>query len=165
MISLQKPCRRYRHSFLEANEEFADRGEVEQIESDSFEQVLRRCQAEACGLVTEGRVPQTTFWMVASEDFVGRISIRHHLNPSLVKFGGHIGYAVRPSARRRGIGKRALRLCLAEAKRLGLLRVLLTCDDDNEGSIRIIEACGGVLLDKVDNGRASLTRRYWIDLV
>ena len=77
----------------------------------------------------------------------------------LLADGGHIGYGVRPSARGRGVATAALRLCLAEARARGILRVLLVCDADNPPSRRTILAAGGVL----ENAPGTI-ERYWIDL-
>ena len=75
---------------------------------------------------------------------------------------GHIGYKIRPSERRKGYGKLICRLAIGEARKLGIGDILITCDDDNIGSRKIIEANGGQLQDIIDNNRAALTRRYWI---
>lgn len=108
------------------------------------------------------RVPSTYFWITAGDggpddEVVGFLHLRHSLNDFLLEEGGHIGYSVRPSARRRGHASAALGLALREAAALGIGRVLVTCDDDNEPSRRTIEANGGVLED-VRVGK----RRYWI---
>jgi predicted acetyltransferase len=97
---------------------------------------------------------------------VGFLSFRRELNDYLRRFGGHIGYSVIPSRRREGIVREALRLALRRAAGEGYDRVLLTCDDDNVGSIRTIEGAGGVLEDVSDApepGRPQV-RRYWIEL-
>ena len=60
-----------------------------------------------------------------------------------------------------------LALALKEAKKMGLKRVLITCDDINYGSAKVIENNGGVLENIVENnidGEIIHTRRYWIDL-
>ena len=88
--------------------------------------------------------------------------MRHHLNESLKRYGGHIGYKIRPSYRRRGYGALICKLGIQGGAQTGVGDILITCDDDNIGSSRIIEANGGVLQDKIDNGRGVLTRRYWI---
>ena len=88
--------------------------------------------------------------------------MRHRLNDSLQRFGGHVGYKIRPSCRRRGYGALICRLGIEQARLLGIGDILITCDDDNIGSARIIEANGGVLQDRIDNDRGVLTRRYWI---
>jgi predicted acetyltransferase len=104
-----------------------------------------------------GWVTGTSRWMVADGIVVGRISLRHALTPWLLEVGGHIGYAVRPSARRRGHATVALGMMLGVAAGLGIDPVLLTCDDDNVGSRRVIEANGGVLED-VRGGKL----RFWV---
>lgn len=105
----------------------------------------------------EGFVPCTTLWYVDGDTFLGRIAVRHRLNPALLEWGGHIGYDVRPGARRRGHATAMLRESLPVARRLGIAEVLVTCDRDNTASRRVIEACGGVFEDR---RREKL--RYWI---
>jgi predicted acetyltransferase len=104
-----------------------------------------------------GWVTGTYLWMVDDDTVVGRISLRHSLNPWLLEVGGHIGYAVRPTARRRGYATEALRLMMAVAGEHGIDPALVTCDDDNVGSRKVIEANGGVLED-VRNGKM----RFWV---
>jgi predicted acetyltransferase len=100
---------------------------------------------------------------VADSEIVGRISIRHELNDFLFNFGGHIGYMVRPLHRRQGHATEMLRQALEIAGSLGLKKVLLTCNDDNAGSIAVIESQGGVLENVVDETGKALCR-YWITL-
>ena len=104
-------------------------------------------------------VPWTELWMVEADEVVGRISLRHELNELLYTWGGHIGYAVRPSARRRGHATAALAGMLEVCRDLGIDPVLVTCDDDNVASRRTIEGAGGVY---EDNREGKL--RFWIDL-
>ncbi len=101
---------------------------------------------------------------MADGRYIGRGSVRHALTAELSQYGGHISYEIRPSARGQGYGHQICRLLLDEARALGLVRALITCDDDNQASIRVIEGCGGVLENRIDTGRAAITRRYWIDL-
>jgi predicted acetyltransferase len=108
------------------------------------------------------RVASSYFWITAGDggaddEVVGFLHLRHTLNDFLLEEGGHVGYSVRPSARRQGHASAALGLALREATRLGINRVLVTCDEDNEPSRRTIESNGGVLED-VRAGK----RRYWI---
>lgn len=101
---------------------------------------------------------------VAREDMVlGAISLRYALTDFLLQAGGHIGYSVRPSARGRGAASFALRTVLGVARRRHLDSVLITCDDDNTASARVIEKHGGVLEDVRDTP-IGLKRRYWIAL-
>lgn len=106
-----------------------------------------------------GRVHCSSRWILddRTEEMLGFLAIRHRLTPYLLDQGGHIGYSVRPSARRRGVAGTALARALTEARDLHIDPVLVTCDDDNLGSRRTIECNGGVLED-IRAGK----RRYWI---
>ena len=112
------------------------------------------------------RVHASAFWITSDDEVVGFIQLRHELNEFLETIGGHVGYSVRPSARREGHARRALGLVLGEARSLGLERVMITCDEDNAASARTIESQGGVLQDVVDGSAYGYgpTRRYWITL-
>ena len=107
-----------------------------------------------------GWVAGTYLWMVVDDEVVGRISLRHTLTPWLREFGGHIGYAVRPTARGRGYAKAALGLMLPVAAARGIDPVLVTCDEDNVASRRTIEANGGVLEDV-----RGVKMRFWLRTV
>lgn len=111
----------------------------------------------------EGRVHCTYWWITEGDSYLGAISLRHELNDFLLRAGGHIGYGIRPSARGRGLASWALRSVLPHARALGLDKVLVTCDDRNLASARVIEKAGGVLEDKRDT-ELGHTRRYWITL-
>ena len=108
-----------------------------------------------------GKVPAT--FLIAEHDgqLIGRSSIRHALNDFLFNVGGHIGYGVRPAFRRRGFATEILRQSLELISELGVTEVLVTCDDDNVGSYKVIESQGGVLENRVEF-EGSLKRRYWI---
>jgi predicted acetyltransferase len=110
-------------------------------------------------------VPSTFLFAFKGERIVGRVSIRHRLNDFLLRVGGHIGYVVVPEFRRQGHATAILRLALHVAHdKLGHDRVLVTCDDDNIGSIKAIENNGGVLEDVVSGPDLDTPkRRYWID--
>jgi len=96
-----------------------------------------------------GFVPMTTLWWVEQDRFLGRLAIRHRLTPALREAGGHIGYDVRPSARRRGHARAMLAAALPIARALGIDEALLTCDETNVVSRRVIEANGGRYLDTI----------------
>ncbi|GAB3598210.1 GNAT family N-acetyltransferase [Microbacterium tumbae] len=114
----------------------------------------------------EGFVHNDLYWIVEEDEVIGFVSFRHELNDWLRQFGGHIGYAVRASRRRRGYAAAGLRLAMDRAREIGLERVMLTCDDENVGSFRTIEGAGGVLQDVIEAADQGypLLRRYWIEL-
>ena len=109
-----------------------------------------------------GYVPDTVYWAVRDGDMVGRISLRHELNEFLLREGGHIGYIVRPSARRQGVATEMLRQILRTDKARSIGRLLLTCDEDNLASEKTIRANGGILENVVVLGAGQRKKRYWI---
>lgn len=124
-----------------------------------------RSFADTSRATPEGLVHNDLYWLTDDAEVVGFVSIRHELNDFLLAVGGHVGYAVRPSRRRRGYAHAALALALERCRELGIERVLVTCDDDNVGSYRTIEAAGGVLENVVPSNEdgAPPKRRYWIE--
>lgn len=107
-------------------------------------------------VLPNGYVPQTTFWVFAGERPVGISKLRHRLTDALRRTGGHIGYCIRPTERRKGYGNQMLRETLVEARRLGIVQALITVNTDNAPSWRMIEANGGVL-GKIDDGKRYYT--------
>lgn len=104
-----------------------------------------------------GRVPMTTYWLYDGRKPVAMSKLRHRLNESLLRVGGHIGYCVRPTERRKGYGTRLLALTLVAAREVGIAPVLLTCHEDNVASRLIIERNNGIL-DCVAEGVC----HYWV---
>lgn len=105
----------------------------------------------------QGIVAATVLWWVDGDTYLGRVSVRHGLTPWLRDFGGHIGYVVRPTARRQGHASAMLTAALPVAASLGIDPALVTCDDTNVGSRKVIEANGGVL----ENQRG-VKLRFWV---
>ena len=93
----------------------------------------------------DGYVPQSVYWWLAGEEFLGRLSIRHRLTPHLLEEGGNIGFEVRPSSRRMGHATAMLAAALPLAAALGIDPARLDCDEDNPASRRVIEKNGGRL--------------------
>lgn len=114
--------------------------------------------------VPDDQVPATFLVADVGGVIVGRAQIRHALNDFLEREGGHIGYCVLPGYRRRGHATEILRQSLTIIRAIGVDRVLVCCDDDNAGSIAVIERCGGELVSVTRSDPSEpLTRRYWID--
>ena len=116
-----------------------------------------RSEAEPATVLPAGFVHQTVLWFVDGVEFLGRLSIRHELTPALTEVGGHIGYFVRPSARRNGYATQMLVQSLPIAAGLGIDPALVTCDLDNTASRKVIEAAGGELEDE-RHGKL----RFWV---
>ena len=114
----------------------------------------------------DGLVPDSVFFCLDldRDAFVGAVNIRHYLNDDLFQFGGHIGDGIRPSERRKGYATSMVRLALEECRKLGIPKVLMTCDRDNIGSAKSIMNNGGVLENEVINEDGVWEQRYWIDL-
>ncbi len=170
-VCLVQPDAEYRDEFLAMVEEYRAAGDeryqyVRGGTTADFAGYVRRLEDASRGLgLHQGYVPQTTFWLVRGRRLLGVSRLRHHLTPSLEVEGGHIGYDVRPSERRKGYGTLLLALTLPKARELGIGRVLVTCDADNVGSARIIQKNGGRLVDEVvspESGKP--VSRYWIEL-
>jgi len=110
-------------------------------------------------------VPATTYFAVVDDRIVGTIQIRHKLNDFLLGYGGHIGYGVRPSERRKGYATKMLTVALEKCRELGINRALVTCDNDNIGSLRTIIKNDGILENELPQEDGSVTQRYWIYII
>ena len=134
----------------------------------SYDDWLAKLEAYQRGdrTMMEGTVPSTTYFAFLKNDskIVGIIDIRHRLNEYLMDFGGHIGYGVRPTERRKGYATQMLALALKECRKLGLEKVLVTCGKKNLGSSGVIKKNGGVLENEMTEPDGDLLQRYWIDI-
>lgn len=133
----------------------------------TLEEYLHQCVAMTDpAQVPPGLVPQTTFWALDDEGIaIGMVRIRHRLNEKLLAHGGHIGLYIRRNRRGRGHAKEILRLALAELRKTGEKRALLTISVDNLPSIRSVVSGGGRLEDvRLDPETGKQFGRYWIDL-
>lgn len=134
---------------------------------EAYAALLRRLESdERDEDLPPGQVPQSVYWLVRDETMlIGSSRLRHRLTPLLEQEGGHIGYDIRPSMRGKGYATLLLALTLEKARGLGLPGVLVTCDDDNLASARVIEKNYGELLNKVVSQiSGKQVRRYWIAL-
>lgn len=169
-MELCVPTTLYKDSYLAAVEEGAHETQLTKIDKpepgQSFADFIEKKIGQSEGKhLLEGYVPATELWLIDNDEFVGWVNIRHSLTEKLKIIGGHIGYWIRPSKRNQGYGTTILRLAILKAKKLGITKILMTCDDDNMPSRRIIEANGGIL-EKVitrDEEKKEVKRYYRID--
>ena len=113
----------------------------------------------------KGWIPATTYWLMDGKIFIGETTIRHQLTEHLRNVGGQIGYWIRPSKRKQGYGTQILKFSLQEAKKMGLAKIIITCDETNEGSRKIIEANGGIFERARDMGAGNPKKLlFWIEL-
>lgn len=155
----------YRREMLEAGSSMDGCGSLRRTEDPAvwLAQVESLRREETCPAPWG---PATQFVALSETgQLLGMIQVRRRFNDYLERYGGHIGYSVRPSQRRRGVAKEMLRQALGFCKEIGLTRVLITCLEDNEASRRTILANGGVyestVLEPVKGVRLE---RYWIHL-
>lgn len=154
----------YKREFIENDDSMDGTAGLQTAESYAeWLAAVRDNQSEQT--VRPGLVPATTLLArdAATGLLVGMIDIRHRLNDYLLCFGGHIGYSVRPSCRRRGYATRMLALALERCRSMALTRVLITCCRNNLASARTIQKNGGVLENEVPED-GEMTQRYWITL-
>jgi len=113
----------------------------------------------------QGWVPSTTWFLFRGEAIVAVANLRHRLCPALVRCGGHVGYSVVPGERGRGLATFLLEAVKRHARAMGHARLLLTCDEQNHASSRVIEKCGGALVPaSAGEQGAPEILRYWIEL-
>ena len=160
----------YLNEFVEYASDLNGVGALDKIyDGYTFEETLNRClkMKDQEYAKSVDRCPSKTFLLIRENDnrIVGSVNLRWNLTEAVLKFGGHIGYGIRPTERRKGYNKINLYMVLKEAKKVGLDRVMLDCVVSNLGSDNTIKALGGVLerceVDPYDN---ELTNVYWIDV-
>ena len=135
----------------------------------TFEEALERClrMSDEDYAKSQNKCPGKTFLLIRERDnkIVATINLRWNLNEIMLKFGGHIGYGVRPTERRKGYNKLNLYMALKKAQELGLKKVMLDCSIDNIASNKTIQALGGIFerceLDPYDNTKTNV---YWINV-
>ena len=111
------------------------------------------------------RVPSTMLYGFVDGEIIGRFNIRHEINASLLVRGGNIGYSVSPQKRNQGLASEMLRKGIEYCKQIGLTQILITCDDLNVPSWKIIEKFGSSLENRIyDSEKNEFVRRYWLDL-
>ena len=163
-ITLADEICAYRRAFLCSGESMDGTGGLQRHENPAdWIEENKRCTS--WDTVPKGWVPATQFVCVRDGKIVGMIQVRHELSDYLAQFGGHIGYSVHPAERRKGYASQMLHDVLPYCRQIGLEKVLVTCNADNEGSRRAILKNGGVYEGAVrEPGEDTDTERYWITL-
>ncbi len=154
---LEKPSMERKNEIIEYLDEFKKygsningSGSLDRIyDGSTFEEALDRCLKMESKEYAQsvGRCPGKTFLLIREGDnrIVGSTNVRWDLTESMKRFGGNIGYGIRPTERRKGYAKLQLYMALLEAKKLGLDKVMLDCDVANIGSDKTLKALGGYL--------------------
>jgi predicted acetyltransferase len=169
MLNLVEPSLTYKNPCLDAVREFHAAGEyavdAEQLGANFEELIARLVVAKEPVNTPSNDLPYETFWPMDGDEWIGKLTLRTTIDAKYLDAGGHIGYEIRPSKRRCGYSTVLLRMGLEKAREWGLHRVLLTCDETNIASRKVIENNGGQSENSVQvEGQTVLKMRYWINL-
>ena len=118
------------------------------LEKSTYEQWLQRVIADLdIANILPSRAPSFTYFYIREEDdkIVGMINIRFVLNDFLRKEGGHIGYCIRPTERKKHYATNMLHAALEICDKLEIHEVIVSCDQSNVASAKVIQNCGGAL--------------------
>ncbi|MDQ0352145.1 putative acetyltransferase [Alkalibacillus filiformis] len=170
-LKLIKPTTSLQDAYIDFYQEWVNSGEdiipsALRKDPSNFEAFVQNLISTEEGVgLPEGYVPATTRWLVDEKyKILGACNIRHDLTGPLLETGGHVGYGVRPSERGKGHATFMLNESLTFLKALEVPRALVTCNDGNEASLRVIEKCGGMQGLPFTEEDGNVVRRFWIDL-
>ena len=166
------PSEKYEKSYSDLLQEFESRKEVPipftlGFEYDDFRGLLTRLHNCSKGINTpDGFVPHSSFWLIDANDrIIGVSNVRHELTDKLRHEGGHIGYGIRPSERKKGYGTILLKKSLEKAREIGISKVLITCDKQNLGSVGVILKNNGKFdSEEFIDTTGCVIQRYWIEI-
>lgn len=167
-MKLIVPVTSYKKQYLEMMDDWRSTGEplvpfCLKYDTADFEEFVKLTNS-FMKVQDKGFVNHSTFWLITDDDRIAGVSnLRHYLNENLLLEGGHIGFGIRPSFRRKGYASVILSLTLLEAKKLNIDKALLTCDKSNIASSKTILKNGGVLW-KEHLYKDVMKQNYWIDL-
>lgn len=176
-LKLVKPSKKYLQAFLKAWDDYkqdtnrfkhVDITPLEKaLETNNIDNYFKQVANNAKGInLKQGYVPSTTFWLLDDDDWVGSFSIRHQLTPKLEQMGGHIAVNISPKYRGKYSSFVGIKKCMVKAHKLGLKRVLMTCDENNRASFRAIMGLmklygGEQLPDTIVDGHGE--HRVWVN--
>lgn len=169
-LSLIEPAETLENEYNDCIKDFQSTGEklipfVLEYDSRNFPALIEKLRGYSKGIdLPAGFVEHSTYWLVNNDkEILGVINIRHTLTEKLKRKGGHMGFGIRPSERRKGYGTEMLKMALGKAKQLGLGKVLITCNKENVASAKVIQKNGGKLVSEelVEN---EIIQRYWIEI-
>lgn len=162
----EKEAFEYIQEFLEYNSEINGTGGLQRY--NNYDEWLLKVERDLdLSNILKDKVPANTYFLVRTSDneIVGMINIRHRLNEFLLNEGGHIGYSIRPTERKKGYGTLLLKLGLQKCRELNLNKILITCDKSNVASAKVIQNNNGMLENEVFSETFSeIIQRYWINL-
>ncbi|PGM97367.1 GNAT family N-acetyltransferase [Bacillus cereus] len=170
-VSLLTPTTDLQEEYFEFYTEWKDSGEtmipwVISKDPSNFPAMIQELLDAHNGInIPETWVPDSTYWLVTNENkIVGAVNIRHSLTDHLFNAGGHIGYGIRPSERRKGYATKLLELSLEKTKELNITKALVVCDEVNAASEKTILHNGGLRDEDFTEEDGNVVRRYWIEL-
>ncbi|ALQ69103.1 GNAT family N-acetyltransferase [Bacillus thuringiensis] len=170
-VSLLTPTTDLQEEYLDFYNEWKDSGEtmipwVITKDPSNFPAMVQELLDAHNGInLPESWVPDSTYWLVTDNNrIVGAVNIRHSLTEHLFNAGGHIGYGIRPSERRKGYATKLLELSLEKTKELNITRALVVCDEVNSASEKTILHNGGFRDDDFTEEDGNVVRRFWIKL-
>lgn len=177
-LNLTPPEPKYLPSVLEAIAEYKSQPSPFEIHAvskmisaseNNFATYFQDVDNAAKGLNLKPRyVANTVFWLIDNEQYIGSINLRHTLTPNLEKVGGHIAYQIRPSQYHKGYAYAALLLCLNKAKKMGLDKILVTCEAENIASYSVMHKAminyGGTEIEPVEVD-GIIQKRVWLNTI
>lgn len=169
-LRLVSPTVTKEREFVSTIEEFRAVGEAHFVDEDilvshGFKAYVSWLEFGRIGQL-EGFSPWSAYWAFDrhNSNLMGICSVRHSLSPWMAEYGGHIGYRVRPTMRRQGLGTEILALALHKASMFGINPALIVCEPTNLDSIGVIQNNGGIFERQVSVDGV-LRNRYWISIV
>ncbi len=170
-VSLLTPTTDLQEEYLDFYNEWKDSGEtmipwVITKDPSNFPAMVQELLDAHNGInLPDSWVPDSTYWLVTDHNkIVGAVNIRHSLTEHLFNAGGHIGYGIRPSERRKGYATKLLALSLEKAKQLNITKALIVCDEVNTASEKTILHNGGLRDEDFIEEDGNVVRRFWIEL-